>query len=283
MAQKLVVKDSALINASYRLDLVEQRLILLAIVEARDQAIKSFDGDLCIHAETYIKQFGVTRQAAYISLKEACDSLFERQFSYKRMTPKNNVEIVKSRWVQRISYVENEARVALRFADDVIPFITQLEKQFTSYELSQVSNLTSTYSIRLYELLIAWRSTGETPVFELEEFRNKLGLNAEDYTVMGDFKKRVLDLAIKQINDHTDISAEYEQHKRGRTITGFSFSFSQKSLTKKPEAAKRVRKPKVSSKVATPSEMDTPALPPKERRKPKHSATDILKTVLAKR
>ena len=34
--KELVVKDNALINASYNLDLVEQRLILLAIVEARE-------------------------------------------------------------------------------------------------------------------------------------------------------------------------------------------------------------------------------------------------------
>ena len=277
-----MVKDSALINASYRLDLVEQRLILLAIVEAREQAIKSFSGDLCIHAETYIKQFGVTRQAAYISLKEACDSLFERQFSYKKITPKNNVEIVKSRWVQRISYVENEARVALRFADDVIPFITQLEKQFTSYELSQISNLSSVYAVPLYELLIAWRSVEKTPIWEIEDLRLKLGLLENEYMRTDNLKRFVLDLAIKQINEHTDSSAEYEQHKQGRTITGFSFTFTQKSLTKKPDAAKRGCKPKVSSKVATPSEMNVPALPPKARKKPDRSATDMLKTVLEK-
>ena len=32
----LIVKDNALMNASYNLDLVEQRLILLAILEARE-------------------------------------------------------------------------------------------------------------------------------------------------------------------------------------------------------------------------------------------------------
>ena len=39
---------------------------------------------------------------------------------------------------------------------------------------------------------------------------------------------RVIELALKQINDHTDITATYEQHKKGRTITGFSFKFKQK-------------------------------------------------------
>lgn len=45
---------------------------------------------------------------------------------------------------------------------------------------------------------------------------------------MSDFKKRVLDLAIKDINEKTDIKATYEQHKQGRMITGFSFSFKHK-------------------------------------------------------
>ena len=41
-------------------------------------------------------------------------------------------------------------------------------------------------------------------------------------------KSRVLETAITQINEHTDIKATYEQHKQGRTITGFSFKFKQK-------------------------------------------------------
>ena len=45
---------------------------------------------------------------------------------------------------------------------------------------------------------------------------------------MNDLKKRVLEPALKQVNEHTDITASYEQHKKGRTITGFSFKFKQK-------------------------------------------------------
>uniref|UniRef100_UPI0039B7888F RepB family plasmid replication initiator protein n=1 Tax=Acinetobacter baumannii TaxID=470 RepID=UPI0039B7888F len=58
--RELVVKDNALINASYNLDLVEQRLILLAIVEAREsgKGINAND-PLEVHAEGYINQFGV--------------------------------------------------------------------------------------------------------------------------------------------------------------------------------------------------------------------------------
>ena len=80
----LIVKDNALMNASYNLDLVEQRLILLAILEAREsgRGINAND-PLTVHAESYINQFGVHRVTAYQALKDACKDLFARQFSYQ--------------------------------------------------------------------------------------------------------------------------------------------------------------------------------------------------------
>ena len=239
MKKDLVVKDNALINASYNLDLAEQRLILLAILEARESNTPS-DRDLTIHAESYINHFNVHRNTAYKVLKDACKNLFERRFSYQKLTAKGNLENVMSRWVQRVSYVENEALVRIRFSDDVVPLITNLEKHFTSYELEQVSSLTSAYAIRLYELLIAWRSTGKVSMLETKELRSRLGVSDTEHQRMESFKRRVLEPAIQQINDHTDIKAEYEQHKRGRSIIGFSFSFKQKS---KPKTVKEDRDP----------------------------------------
>ncbi|MFX4358547.1 replication initiation protein RepM, partial [Acinetobacter baumannii] len=231
----------ALINASYNLDLVEQRLILLAIVEAREsgKGINAND-PLTVHAESYINHFSVHRNTAYQALKDACKDLFARQFSYQEQRPKG-VANITSRWVSQIAYVDNSATVELIFAPAIIPLVTRLEEQFTSYELKQVSGLSSAYAIRLYELLIAWRSTGKTPVIELSDFRQKLGVLETEYNRMHDFKKRVLDPAIKQINEHTDITVKVEQHKKGRSVSGFSFKFKQKQQPKieKPIDPKR--------------------------------------------
>ena len=85
----LVVKDNALINASYALDLVEQRLILLAIVEARESGRGiSATGPLHVHAESYASHFSVARQTAYQALKDASRDLFARQFSYQELSPR---------------------------------------------------------------------------------------------------------------------------------------------------------------------------------------------------
>ena len=233
MKNELVVKDNALINASYNLEVTEQRLILLAIINAREtgQGITS-DSKLEIHAHDYASRFDVSNSGAYKALKEAVNNLFDRQFSFKESDKKGNLGIVRSRWVSRIKYIDTTATLEITFAPDVVPLITRLEQHFTSYQLKQVSQLTSKYAIRLYEFLIAWREVGKVPQIELDDFRNRLGLDDNEYTAMNNFKSRVLEPAIKQINEHTDITVTYEQHKRGRTISGFSFSFKQKHQPK---------------------------------------------------
>ena len=232
MKNGLVVKDNALMNASYNLEVTEQRLILLAIINAREthKGITS-DSKLEIHANDYASQFHVTKEAAYKALKTAVNNLFERQFSFKEET-KKGIGVVRSRWVSRIKYIDDSAILEITFAPDVVPLITRLEKHFTSYQIQQVTQLTGKYAIRLYELLIAWREVGKVPQIELSEFRAKLGVEDDEYKAMNHFKSRVLEPSIKQINQHTDITVSYEQHKRGRTITGFSFRFKQKSQPK---------------------------------------------------
>lgn len=233
---ELVVKDNVLINASYSLDLAEQRLILLAIVGAREtgEGINAHD-PLTIHASAYEKQFNTQKSAAYQALKDASTSLFERQFSFNEKTPDGKLKVVKSRWVSQIAYVDESAEVQIIFSPAVASMCSRLESHFTSYDLDQIAGLSSKYAVRLYELVIAWKSTGKTPIFEKDDFRNKVGVLDGEYSTMSNFKKFVLDLAVAQINEHTDIKLTYDQHKKGQAITGFSFKFKQKVKPKKIE------------------------------------------------
>ena len=238
MKNGLVVKDNALINASYNLELTEQRLIMLAIMNARESGHGiTADSKLEIHASDYAKLFNVSIDASYKALREAVNNLFNRQFSYTAEYKKTGkVGIVRSRWVSRIFYVDDLALLEITFAPDVVPLITRLEEHFTSYQAKQVAHLTSKYATRLYELLISWREVGKVPQIEIGEFRNRLGLLDDEYTAMHNFKKRVLEPSIQQINEHTDITVTYEQHKKGRVISGFSFRFKQKPQPKKLES-----------------------------------------------
>ena len=165
-------------------------------------------------------------------------------FRSQEVNQRGNIENIRSRWVSEVRYIDNEAVVKLIFAPAIIPLITKLEQQFTKYELEQVSSLSSAYAVRLYELLIQWRSTGKTPVIPLKEFRQKIGVLDADYTRMYDLKRRVLDAAVTQINAHTNITVSYEQHKAGRIITGFTFTFKPKTVAQPETKPKPHKKPK---------------------------------------
>lgn len=235
---ELVVKDNALIEASYTLGLAEQRLILLAIIEARETG-QGIDHNslLRIHAHSYAEQFGIDKNNSYEVVKDASKGLFDRYVTYHDKNPKNGADrSFHCRWVDKIGYEKANGTVYLRFTSDIVPLITRLEQQFTSYELEQVANLDSSYAIRLYELIIQWRSIGKTPKFELQNFRKQLGVEISQYKTMSNFKKFVLDFAVKQINLHTDITVKYDQHKEGRSIVGFTFKFKAKPKPKLKKA-----------------------------------------------
>lgn len=238
---ELVVKDNALIQASYTLDLTEQRLILLALIQAREtgEGITS-DGLLHVHAHTYAKHFDVNKSTAYTVMKDACKGLFDRYVTYHDKNPRTGKDrSFHCRWVDKIGYEKDAGIVYLRFTHDVVPLITRLEEQFTSYELEQVKYLNSGYAIRLYELLIQWRTVGKTPLFELEQFRKQLGVEQGKYSRMSDFKKYVLDFSVQQINDYTDITVDYDQKKEGRRIAGFVFKFKVKAKSQKGLESKK--------------------------------------------
>ena len=222
----LIVKDNALIEASYRLELVQQRLILLAILEARSQLAPIQSGRLMrVSAASYMHHFKVTKQTAYKSMKAAAAGLFESEFRWDDVDENGHAVSFRSSWVSKIAHSASGSYVSFVLSDDVIPMITELERNFTSYDIKQVAQLESNYAIRLYEILIKWRSVGNTPLITVEKIRAGLGLSASAYSTMSNFKKRVLDLAVAQINEHTDICVSYEQEREGRVISGFSFQF----------------------------------------------------------
>lgn len=230
--QDLVVKTNRLNTALQNLTLPELRIVQLAIVDARETG-KGLHTDtpLRIDALRYAEVFETTRQNGYMMMKEAEETLFNRRFSFID----EHGGVVKSRWIQQVRYLDDEGAIELVFTVAVVKGITRIdgaEEFFTQYLLSQTAVLDSIYAVRLYELLTQWRSAKQTPLFELDVFRGQMGLSNEEYIRMGNFKARVLDLAVDQINEKTDLQVSYEQHKRGRIIIGFSFKVREKPKTK---------------------------------------------------
>lgn len=232
----LVVKTNQLNSALQNLSLPEIRIVQLAIVDARETNTGlSTDKPLRIDALRYAEMFETTRQNGYKRMKEAEETLFNRRFSYID----DKGKVIKSRWIQQVRYLDDEGAIELVFTLAVVNGISRIdgaENFFTSYLLEQTASMDSIYSVRLYELLVQWKAAKKTPMFELEKFRDQLGIGIEEYKAMCDFKKRVLLVAINEINEKSDIKISYEQVKKGRSIAGFKFTVFAKD---KPENIKQ--------------------------------------------
>lgn len=228
---RLVVKDNALIDASFNLSLIEQRLMLLAIVEARELSILSPETPIEVKASMYMEQYKIDERNAYKQLSDASKQLFNRQFSYIDRY-ENTDAVTVSRWVNEVTYVNDKGMVVMYLNRNVISMISRLEEQFTRYHLNQISDLKSQYSIRLYEILIQYVSLGNSKKYGINELRSLLGIGVDEYKAMSDFKKRVLDLAVNEIKEKTDISVKYEQYKSGRIISHVNFKITKKANKK---------------------------------------------------
>ena len=225
---KLIVKSNRLVEASYRLDLAEQRLVLLAIESARSSGVTiTTEHFLTVHADEYARTFGLDMKNAYHQLREAATGLYQRSVRIHDIDQQTAKPcVIDTRWMSTVKYVEGAGLVRFQFSGFVIPYITRLEEKFTSYHLKSISQMTSTYAIRLYELLMQWKKSGVREI-DLQGFKQILQIEGQ-YPVLKDFKKYVLDLAITQINQFSDLDVSYENIKLGRKVTGFMFFFGEK-------------------------------------------------------
>ncbi|MGP5440370.1 replication initiation protein RepM [Psychrobacter faecalis] len=228
----LVVKTHHLNTVLQNLKLAEIRIVQLAVVDARETG-KGLTAEtpLRIDALRYAEVFDTTRQNGYLMMKEAEDTLFNRRFSYID----DEGKLVKSRWLSQVRYLDDEGAIEVVFTPAVVQGITRIdgaEEFFTKYLLEQTATMTSNYSVRLYELLVQWKQAKKTPMFELQEFRGQLGVEDDEYKAMSNFKIRVLDLAVEEINEKSDLNIKYTQKKKGRKIIGFTFTVHEKPKAK---------------------------------------------------
>lgn len=235
MKNKIVVKDNALIDASFNLTLVEQRLMLLTIVEAREKRGLSPSTPIEITALSYSKQFKVDESTAYRNIASASKTLKRREFSYFDRY-KDQDAITVAGWVNKVTYVKSTGLVALYLSEEVISMIKCLDEHFTQYYLDNVSEFDSKYSLRVYELVSKWRKVGHTEKYAYEDLRAKLGVELKEYKTMSLFKANVLDKALLELNEKSDLKIKYEQFRTGRSISHFSFVIKEKRVVKTIEA-----------------------------------------------
>ena len=216
-----VVKSNQVIETSYQLSAVEQRIVLAAISRIpKNQPIT--DDELYPVSVDELKQLGVHEKTAYRDLKEGINRLYERSINLSI-----DDKSIKMRWVQEIQFLDSQSVIGIRFSKPILPFISNLSREFTKYALSDIAGINSGYGIRIYELLVQYRQIGKREI-SVESLRTMLELGKK-YPLFADFKKRVIDTAIDQINEYSPLKVTYEQKKTGRKVTHIIFSFKEKS------------------------------------------------------
>ncbi len=217
-----VTKSNNLIDASYQLNVQAHKLVLACLgkVDPRSEIPK----EMTLTALEYSKLMGIPN--ARRDLYKAADSLYDASIILK-----DENEEVKLRWIQKgVKKLKGEGAVVITWTDEVLKYISCLQSRFTTYKLRQIAELQSSHSIRMYELLMKFNSTGERVIY-LDDFKSALGITGK-YSEFKVLNRDVIKPSIKELNQHSDLIIEFETIKKGRSVAALSFTFKQNNQMK---------------------------------------------------
>ena len=220
---QIIRKSNELIEARYKLSVAEQRLVLLLASEITpdDEDFKSYQ----IRVADFAKMFGLENcNAMYKEVQKAAKELVG-----KRLDLSKNGKEIYTTWLSYVEYVDGSGVVNLEFHASLKPYFLQLKSHYTQYHLNHVMDFKSQYSMRLYELLKmdAFKANKHgqfEKTFEISELRLILGIDKKDYALFADVRRFVIQPAIREISDKTDlIINDVKYGKTGRKITNITF------------------------------------------------------------
>lgn len=220
---QVVRKSNELIESRYRLNIWEQRLILLLLVNIspKDEDFKRYSIRVADFAEMWHLE---ADNSLYEKVQNVADSLVGRTL---QISKDSNISKTVS-WLAYVEYVRGSGVIELEFHSSLKPYLLQLKKYYTEYQLGHVINFKNHYAIRIYELLkmetfkAVDRSFSKH--FQYDNLRTLLDINEKEYRLFGDFKKRIIVPSVKEISANTDLNIEEIIYgKTGRKITDITF------------------------------------------------------------
>ena len=227
----LVTKANAIVEASYRLTLQEQRLVLFCVAQVDSRIPLEEQRTFTVEATPFRETFGLSSEKVYEELKDAAVRLFERKVT---MSDAQTGQETLLRWVSMIRYQNRRGRVVLNFSPEMLPFISALKDRFTSYPLESVARLTSTFAIRLFEVLAQYAGLGRRQI-SVEQLRRWLDC-VDSYPRFSEFERWVIAPAVTQLNERSELRVRYDKIKVGRNVSHFEFVIG-RTVATKPKAA----------------------------------------------
>ena len=213
-----VTKHNHLVEASYRLSLIGQRVFLLAL--AKINPLEYVETSYEITADEYSKMYGISSKLAYRDLNDGLNELYDADI---RLNDLQLRILTRRRLVDEAKYHDGEGKISLSFPKKLHPFLCDLKSEYTSYRIGQVSHLKSNYSIRLFELILQFKRTGEREI-TLNKLREWFRIEKK-YKTFSNITKRIIKPSLKELNEKTTFKIEYEKIKKGRKVNSLLFIF----------------------------------------------------------
>lgn len=226
---KVVKANEIIQKARYDLSIMELRA--LAFIFSK---IKPTDTELVEYTfsiQDYCQVYGINKESGtnYKAVKDSLQSLRDKSFW---MVDENGKEVLIG-WLQKVRINKGSGKVEVKLDDDLQKYVIGLCNNFTQYELLYTMPLKSNYSFRIYELLKSYAFT-KHHVFDTDELRHQLA--AEKYVNFKDFRKRVIEVAVKEINMFTDLDITWQPIFKGRKAIQVEFFIEQKDQWGRLEA-----------------------------------------------
>jgi plasmid replication initiation protein len=219
-----VRQHNAITNARYEYSEMQLDIFLYLLSSLRkDQP----DGVYEISVGEMSKLTG--KKYNYQQLRLATEGMGSRMFEIPNETDKKGRQVWRQMWMfDRVDYVHGTGIIEIEFTRTIQPYLFDLKANFTSFQLYSALRLGSKHAKRIYTLCSQWKDKGQTPEYVIEEFKRTIGLINDkgdmEYAEITMFKKFVLDIAVKQINEHTDLEIGYTLRKRGRSFQNITFT-----------------------------------------------------------
>lgn len=230
-----VYKQDGMIQKSrIPLSLREQKCVLYAIskISPNDQEFGTYTFDL----KEFYALCGLNGES-YTDLKAVLKKLADK--SWWGEDPNNPDQERLYRWFNDIVPNKKDGTLTIEFHKNMIPFLLQVAGNntfYTSYNLKYVLPMKSQYAPRLYEILKSYQKNNVRWYFEIDELKKHL--DCQGYKNFKDFRRRVLEPSVEEINKYTDINIAYKTELTGNKVTRIVFGMISKTKSELLEAEK---------------------------------------------
>lgn len=218
--QIIAVQSNYLIESHFKQSYTAQELktILLAVSKIDNFNPASGYAELCITAQEFANFIEIPVYNVYRDAKKIAENLMRKVIS---LNLTGGGWLVTS-WFSSVKY-ENGIIYAIIDAK-LLPYLINLKEKFTIISLSYVAQMTSSYAIKLYQLLIQYKNIGRRTI-NVDELRSILGIKEQkSLQIYNRFKEKILEISEREINSKTDIRINYKEIKRSRKVVALEFT-----------------------------------------------------------